>query len=179
MNDLNTEDVMIVDDNPFEKAKLNELNNWKRNNVYEEIPYNNPKLIHVKWVCTLKETNDQQKLYARLVVKGFEEAKKDEILKDSFTCSRENLRVVLSAIAQKKFKINSIDIKTAFLQGENIDRELYVLPPEEANRDKMWLLKKCTYGLVDASRQWYNTVKEVLLSLGVKSRPIFILLSEQ
>ena len=42
----------------FETAKLNELNDWKTN-VYEEIPYNNQKLIHVKWVCTMKETNNQ------------------------------------------------------------------------------------------------------------------------
>ena len=39
---------------------------------------------------------------------------------------------------------------------------------KEANTDKIWLLKKCTCRLVDASRQWYNTVKQVLLSLGFK-----------
>ena len=56
---------------------------------------------------------------------------------------------MLSVIAQKKSKLNSIDIKTESLQGENIDRELYVLPTKEANTDKIWLLKKCTYRLVD------------------------------
>ena len=81
---------------------------------------------------------------------------------------KRKLRVVLSVVAQKKWKLNSIDIKAAFLQGENIDRELYVLPPKEANTDKIWLLKRCTYRLFDASRQWYNTVKQVLLSLGFK-----------
>ena len=29
-------------------------------------------------------------------------------------------------------------------------------------------MKRCTYRLFDASRQWYNTVKQVLLSLGFK-----------
>ena len=151
MNNVNTEEViiidyiiidyMIIDDNCFEKAKLNELNNWKTKNVYEEIPYNNQKLIHVKWVYTMKETNNQQIPKARLVVKGFEEPAKDEILKDSPTCSKENLLVVLSVIAQGKWKLNSIDIKATFLQGENID-SLYVLRPKEANTDKIWLLKK-------------------------------------
>ena len=37
----------------------------------------------------------------RLAVKGFEEPTKDEILTDSSTCSKENLQVVLSVIAQK------------------------------------------------------------------------------
>ena len=59
VNDINPEEVMIIDDNYFEKAKLNELINWKTNHVYEEILYNNQKLIHVKWVCTMKETNDE------------------------------------------------------------------------------------------------------------------------
>ena len=168
INETNTEEIFIVDNSCFQKAKLNELNNWKTNNVYEEMPYNNQKLIHVKWVCTMKDVDNQQILKARLVVKGFEEPSKDEILKDSPTCSKETLRVLLSIIAQKKWKLNSIDIKAAFLQGENFDREIYISPPKEANTNKIWLLKKCTYGLVDASRQWYNTVKQVLLQLGFK-----------
>ena len=46
---------------------------------------------------------------------------------------------MLSVIAQKKWKLNSIYIKAAFLQGENIDKELYVLPPKESNTYKIWL----------------------------------------
>lgn len=57
----------------------------------------------------------------------------------------------MAITAQKKWKLNSIDIKTAFLQGEEIDREIYVLPPKEALTNKVWLLKKCIYGLGDAS----------------------------
>ena len=82
-------------------------------------------------MCAIKETNNQQTPKTRLVVKGFEEPTKDEVLKDSPTCSKENLRVVLSAIAQNKWKLNSIDTKAAFVQRDNIDRELYVLPPKE------------------------------------------------
>ena len=142
INDTNTEEIFTADNSCFQKAKLNELNNWKINNVYEEMPYNNQKLIHVEWVCTMKDVDNQQIPNARLVVKGFEEPSKDEILKDSPTCSKEILRVVLSIIAQKKWKLNSIDIKAAVLQGENFDREIYVLPPKEDNTNKIWLLKK-------------------------------------
>lgn len=75
--------------------------------------------------------DSQQTPKARLVIKGFEEPTKDKISKDSPTCSKENLRVVLSAIAQNKWKLNSIDTKAAFVQRDNIDRELYLLPPKE------------------------------------------------
>ena len=40
---------------------------------------------------------------------------------------------MLALIAQKKWKLNAIDIKIAFLQGGKIDTEIYVMPPKEAN----------------------------------------------
>ena len=43
------------------------------------------------------------------------------MLKDSPTCSKEALRIILALIAQKKCKLNAIDIKTSFLQGEETD----------------------------------------------------------
>ena len=91
-----------------------------------------------------------------------------DILKDSPTCFKEGLRSVFALIAHNDWKMNPINIKTAFLQGEEIDWELAILPPKEANKSKVWCLKKCPYGLVDISRKWYNKVKSVLLSLNLK-----------
>ena len=54
-----------------------------------------------------------------------------------------------------------------FLQGKSIDREVFLKPPIEANRTKvLWKLKKCVYGLSDASRCWYFALSEKLESLG-------------
>ena len=78
------------------------------------------------------------------------------------------MRFVLALIAHTEWKINLIDIKTVFLQGEEIDRELFILPSKEAITSNVWCLKECPYGLVDASRKWYNEVKSVLLSLKLK-----------
>ena len=44
---------------------------------------------------------------AQLVEKGFEEIYGEEILKDSPTCSKEALRIVLTLTAQKKWKLNA------------------------------------------------------------------------
>ena len=43
--------------------------------------------------------------------------------------------------------------KTAFLQGGEIEREVYITPPKEAGVDpgSVWKLKKTIYGLQDAS----------------------------
>ena len=41
------------------------------------------------------------------------------------------------------------------------------MPPKEAGTEKLWKLKKCVYGLTDASRQWHLRVAEELSKLGV------------
>ena len=57
--------------------------------------------------------------------------------------------------------------RCAFLQGEEIDRELYMDPPlEEKKMNIIWKLKKAVYGLNDASRKWWLKCTSELLSLG-------------
>ena len=87
----------------------------------------------------MKNTDDKQIPKTHLVVKGFEEQKSD-ILKDSSTCSKEGLCFVLTLIAHNGWEINSIDIKTAFLQDEETDRDLF-LSLKEANMPSIWCLK--------------------------------------
>ena len=64
---------------------------------------------------------------------------------------------------------NPMDIKTAFLQSKKLDRLIYLLPPKEANvpTGYIWKLSKYVYGLTDASRSWYLTLREELVKLGV------------
>ncbi len=53
-----------------------------------------------------------------------------------------------------------------------LSRDLYIKPPPEANNEgKLWKLKKCVYGLADASLYWYNRVKEIVMrSVGTMSQ---------
>ena len=151
------------------QAKLYELDKWKENNVYTEVKYENQSYISQRWVNTCKYVDGCKKIKARLVARGFGEAN-STVLTDSPTCSKESLRLIFTICASKPWKIHSLDISTAFLQGKSIDREVYVLPPAEANVDKscLWKLKVCVYGLGDASRQWYLTVADTLKALGMK-----------
>ena len=163
-----TEEVLISDIN-FEGLKQVELKNWKKHGVYDEKDNRGQKCVSTRWVHTLKEIDGILYRKARLVAKGFEEDCLEEIQKNSPTCDKQSLRLILSIIAQKKWKINSIDIKTAFLQGERIQREVFLKPPKEANAPgKIWKLNKCVYGLADASLMWYERVKKTLLECGGK-----------
>ena len=106
---------------------------------------------------------------ARLVARGFEEAEINEIRKDSPTCGKDSLRLCLTLLVSMGWQINSLDIKAAFLQGSHIEREVFIIPPKEADSNKIWKLNKTVYGLADASRTWYLRVKEELTKLGVIS----------
>ena len=168
--DPNTEtEEVLISDVDFKEAEQVELNNWETHGAYKEVDDRGQKCVSTRWVHTLKDVGGILHRKARLVAKGFEEDCLEEIQKNSPTCDKQSLRLILSIIAQKKWKINSIDIKTAFLQGERIQREVFLKPPKEANAPgKLWKLNKCVYGLADASLMWYERVKKTLLECGGK-----------
>ena len=111
---------------------------------------------------------DRPVIKARLVARGFEEENLNDIRKDSPTCSKENLRIVLAIISSHQWQASSLDVKSAFLQGNQIDRDLYLKPPKEADTGNLWKLKTTVYGLSDASRVWYLRVKEELFKVGTE-----------
>ena len=69
----------------------------------------------------------------------------------------------------KSWSIECTDIKSAFLQGMSLSREVFVEPPKEAKKPGIIRhLKKCMYGLQDAPRMWYLNVTDVLINVGCK-----------
>ena len=57
-------------------------------------------------------------------------------------------------------------VKTAFLKGKLIERTDYLRPLKEAKTNKIWQLRKCVYGLADASRYCYLKLREELVKWG-------------
>ena len=124
-----------INDSDLLQAKLDELNKCKENKVYRSVPYTNQDCISVRWVNTVKFVNGKRVVKSRLVARGFEE-KQGSLLTDSATCAKESLKILLTILASKKWQCQSIDIKSAFLQGKDIERDVYVRPPKEAGVDK-------------------------------------------
>ena len=155
----------------FLKEKLVELEKWKAFDVYHEVPDNGQRRVTGRWVCTRKITENGLQPKARYVVRGFQE--KSTIQSDSPTGSKDCMRIILAVISSKHWCLKSIDIKAAFLQGNRLERDIYIEPPSEAHsKNKLWKLDKCVYGLNDAARMWYFTVWEELESLGCR-RSVF------
>ena len=108
------------------------------------------------------------KVKARFVVRGNEE--RGDPRSDSPTASKDSFKTFLALSANEGFEVKTLDVTTAFLQGNPLDRDIYIEPPpEKADSSIVWKLKKACYGLYDASRRWYMAVRETLLSMGMKS----------
>ena len=147
-------------------AKEKELANLKKNEVFDEIPFSNQRTISSRWVFTEKNNDGKRTVKARLVARGFEE-NSEGYRTDSPTCSKHALRTVMMTASTNRWKINSIDVASAFLQGNRINREVYLRPPSDVcSKEHVWRLKRCIYGLNDAPREWYNKVTEELILLG-------------
>ena len=149
-------------------AKNMEIQNWKNNNVYTEVNDDDDKYaISTKWIMTTKEIDGKFTVKARLVARGFEDIN-NQGKNDSPTCSKDSLRISLTIMASNQWKCMSLDVKTAFLQSHQLERDIYLIPPKEASTSKLWKLNKAVYGLNEASRQWYNRVSDELIKLGMK-----------
>ena len=147
-------------------AKSKELDNLKLHDVYEEIDDVGQSYISTKWVITEKYDSGFKKTKARLVARGFEEDSKS-LRTDSPTCSKQNLRIVMTIGASKSWTVHSLDISSAFLQGDPMERNVLVKPPNDVSeKGKLWKLKRCLYGLNDAPRAWYTRVRDVFIKLG-------------
>lgn len=151
----------------FQQPKLEEIQKWRDMHVFDEVPDCGQKTISTRWVCTRKIKGGQVVHKARLVARGFEE-NTSQLKTDSPTCAKESFKLLLTIIASNSWKLHSLDVKSAFLQGIPINREVFIKPPKEAETSLLWKLLICVYGLADAGRHWYLKVLQVLLSLDVK-----------
>ena len=63
---------------------------------------------------------------ARLTARGFEELEK--VASDSPTIDKCNVRIVLAICASENWTLETSDVKSAFLQGDILDRDVIIKP---------------------------------------------------
>merc|ERR1712030_168749 len=151
------------------EAKDRELENLEKYQVFEEVEDTGQEKIGSRWVITRKEKADGQKCEykGRLVAKGFQEKSSPQA--DSPTMRRESLKLFFTLAANEGFQLRIVDIRAAFLQAKNLEREIFLLPPKDVQKEGIiWRLKKPLYGLNDASRKFWLKVKQVFKNFGLK-----------
>ena len=149
--------------NDIINAKENELDKLAQFETYEDVFNYGQKTLSIRWVIT----NKDGKTEARLVVRGFEE-QDPEIPKDSPTVDKGTMRMFLSIAALEQWTVKTTDIKTAFIQGKILDRDIYIKPLKERKspQDIKWKHKHSLYGPKVGARHFYESVKDELLKLG-------------
>ena len=125
------------------------------------------------WVFRVKRHADGsiERYKARLVAKGYSQRPGfdyTEVFAPTFRQS--SLRLILAISAIEDLELRSVDISSAFLNGD-LEEEIYMKQAEgfhEGGPNHVCRLKKSLYGLKQAARQWNKKLHTTLQSMGFK-----------
>jgi len=174
----------MIDEN-WIMAMQEELNQFKRNDVWELVPLPSEHTIFgLKWIYRNKLDEDGKvtRNKARLVALGYCQQEGIDYDETFAPVARlESIRILLAYACALNFKLYQMDVKSAFLNGF-IKEDVYVSqPPGFENYDKpnhVYKLKKALYGLKQAPRAWYDRLKTFLVEheykMGMVDNTLFV-----
>jgi hypothetical protein len=155
-------------------AMQEEINNFKRNEVWSLVPCPKQNVVGTKWVFGNKQ--DEHKVVtrnkARLVAKGYAQVACLDYEETFAPVARlESIRILLAYAAQHSFKLFQMDMKSPFLNGP-IKEEVYVEQPpgfeDDRYPDHVYKLSKALYQLKQAPRAWYECLRDFFISNAFK-----------
>lgn len=121
-----------IKDVGWKKAMDKEIATIRRNDTWEltSLPEGH-NLIGVKWVYKTKTNKEGkvEKYKARLVAKGYKQrygVDYDEVFAP--VTKIDTIRLLMAIVAQNKWKIYQMDVKSAFLNGY-LEEEVYIEQP--------------------------------------------------
>jgi Reverse transcriptase (RNA-dependent DNA polymerase)/GAG-pre-integrase domain len=170
------EALSLPDSEKWVAAAIDEINAHLENKTWElcRLPAGK-KAIGSRWVFKVKHNADGsvERYKGRIVAKGYAQRQGVDYT-DTFapTARFAALRSVIALAAIEDLELESIDISTAFLNGE-IDAEVYMEVPEgvEVNHEQdghKWVLRllKGLYGIKQGPRIWAKKLHKELVSMG-------------
>jgi hypothetical protein len=109
---------------------------------------------------------------ARLVAKGYSQVEGLDFDETYAPIARlESIRILLAYATYHGFKLNQMDVKSAFLNGP-IKEEVYVEQPPSFEDSEypshVYKLSTAFYGLEQAPRAWYECLRDFLITNGFK-----------
>jgi hypothetical protein len=155
-------------------AMQEELNNFKRNEVWSLVPRPKQNVVGTKWVFRNKQDKHGvvTRNKARLVAKGYAQVAGLNFEETFAPVARlESIRILLAYAAHHSFKLFQMDVKSAFLNGP-IKEEVYVERPpsfeDDRYPDHVYKLSKALYELKQAPRAWYECLRDFLIANAFK-----------
>jgi hypothetical protein len=139
-------------------AMQEELNNFKRNQVWSLVERPKENVVGTKWVFHNKqdEFGVVTRNKARLVAKGYSQVKGLDFEESFAPVARlESIRILLAYTTHHDFRLFQMDVKSAFLNGP-IKEEVYVEQPsgfeDQEYPNHVYKIQKVLYGLKQALR---------------------------
>jgi hypothetical protein len=153
-------------------ATQEELNNFKRNQVWSFVE--GPKQNIVDTKCVFRNKQDEHQVFTRnkkrLVAKGYSQVEGLDF-DETFTlvCRLESIHILVAYATHHDFKLYHMDVKSAFLNGP-IKEEVYVKQPldfeDEEYPNLVYKFHKMLFGLKQAPRAWYECRRDFLIENG-------------
>jgi len=168
----------------WDAARAKENKSFVDFDVYDSIRESSmpkgTKPVPTRWVYTIKDDGTKK---ARLTARGDIETRRfgEQMNVDAPTASRQSARIFFHVTTEFEWEVIGWDVPTAFLQQDtdymdNRKVSLYLRPPIELRTydDEIWACKKVPYGMADAPRAWYLTIRKFLEADGfvrIKGEP--------
>ncbi|CAI7903183.1 unnamed protein product [Closterium sp. NIES-53] len=149
-----------------------EMASWKSTGTYvDEVPPPGANIVSGMWIFRVKRPPGSTPVFkARYVARGFRQ-RQGVVFFQTFspTPKMTTLRVLLHVAAQGDYVLHSLDFSTAFLQG-SLHEEIWLRRPPGFTGSfpagTQWSLRRPVYGLRQAPREWHDTLRTTLATLG-------------
>ncbi|CAI7919255.1 unnamed protein product [Closterium sp. NIES-54] len=149
-----------------------EMASWKSTGTYvDEVPPPGANIVSGTWIFRVKRPPGSPPAFkARYVARGFSQRQGVDYFQTfSPTLKMTTLQVLLHVAAQGDYELHSLDFSTAFLQG-SLHEEIWLRRPPGFTGSfppgTQWSLQRPVYNLPLAPREWHDTLRTTLATLG-------------
>ncbi|CAI7910175.1 unnamed protein product [Closterium sp. NIES-54] len=137
----------------------------------DEVPPPGVNIVDGMWIYRVKRPPGSPPAFkVRYGARGFSQRQGVDYFQTfSPTTKMTTLRVLLHVAAQRDYELHSLDFSTAFLQG-SLHEEIWLHQPPGFTGSfptgTQWSLRRPVHGLRQAPREWHDTFRTTLATLG-------------
>ncbi len=177
--EFNEKKLTVEERKQFDQAKDKALMVWIDNEAWKAAPMEQVRdgeMVPARFLQRWKKTEQGVVANARVIIQGFrhKDVMNEKLETESPTLSRLGRFLILNLLVHKKWKAFSADVKSAFMQADQIDEEtrIYIKPSADMRRrlerlmglkhDEVLRAIKPAFGDVRAPRQWNDSADRVM-----------------
>ena len=177
--EFNEKKLTAEEKKQFDDAKDKALMVWIDNQAWKAAPMEqvrDSEMVPARFLQRWKKTEQGTVANARVIIQGFrhKDVMNEKLETEAPTLSRLGRFLVMTMLVHKRWKAFSADVKSAFLQADQIDEDtrIYIKPSADMRRrlerlmglkhDEVLRALKPAFGDVRAPRQWNDSADKVM-----------------